>query len=361
MHETDDWTTQQWESWWDDKVEPVIKEVRRRHRDSSYEGIYSGEFADPDIRAGLDATNAGFGAASFHTTGQGAPQAFARVALATRQRFYDAWLAHLAEISEDPPPPDDAAGWEVGAAFVTLTLPNGNVVRQYEDGTVTDEYGNTVKDGDPAFGPPMTRSLIPLVIGGLVVGALVVVGVLIAGSGDDTPLADGVTSTVAGDVGPVTVTDPPQTSSTSATAQSPVTTVPTNVAAARITTVDYLFASHNFTLEVEGDGEALATSGDTKWYITEFTVDSPSGSFVVEAKWSRGEFRGRAFDSGRALIDGAEVTAEWTDNSRLEVKLEAPGLSTPATKFDVLLLVRMLNPDGSNGDDYESTHSWPSN
>ena len=105
--------------------------------------------------------------------------------------------------------------------------------------------------------------------------------------------------------------------------------------------------SIRFTMEVAGDGQALAEDPDTKWYSLEYTVQHPDGIFVVDGKFSDTGFKGRVFDADFNLLVDADINGEWTDPSTAVITVDNIPFDWPIDSYEQYLDVRITNTDGS--------------
>lgn len=236
---------------------------------------------------------------------------------------------------------------------------------------LTDEGRQKPEEPQPAPPPQQTQErrdfsrylklAVPLIA---VVGIIGVGGFVLVGN-DDTAPADSPAPTVASEsptssgAAPEEQGAPVDTSPAGDAPQAagPETTIPASLPALTITELSYEHGSHILTMTVAGEGQEMAESEDTKWYDPVFTVDTPDGTFVVDAKFSRGTFDGKVFDAGYSLIEDATIEADWVTPSILRVVVDNPQNDTGADGILVELTARIIEPDGSEKD-YESSSVW---
>lgn len=116
--------------------------------------------------------------------------------------------------------------------------------------------------------------------------------------------------------------------------------------------------SHEFTMIVEGDGEALSMADNTsyqvtfivnnKWPENEFYDDT---GFLVRVQWQRQAqaFAGQVLNADQfnpQPIDGATIDIEWLDQSTLQVIVDIPGNQVDVTEVRTEVNVYITDEDG---------------
>ncbi len=113
---------------------------------------------------------------------------------------------------------------------------------------------------------------------------------------------------------------------------------------------------HVFTIEVAGDGQALAESATTNWYdvIVEALDGTPWGA---NATFFGGTPQDRGVRTGpngpdRERVDDATVTLTWTGPSTLEMRVDTGGTELAVDTFSVTVISR-VGDDTTRYDDAE--------
>lgn len=127
--------------------------------------------------------------------------------------------------------------------------------------------------------------------------------------------------------------------------------------AATVRTFEVSSGSLVFTVTVDGDGETLATSPDTKWYQPIFGFETPEGDIEIQGEWGRGQpFEAMVFDQDFQLIDDVIVTGDWTAPDTFVVVAEGFGAAGLPERVTLDLLVRV--DDAGTNVDYGDTAFW---
>ncbi len=297
---------------------------------------------------------------------------FGRLSSEGQLKFFRGWQrTYAVKIADEPADPKFAS-----PSRVYVTLPNGSQHADdldRDDDVPSDYQLPENRVAKPNFGP--SKTVLLLSAGGLfglvMAGGLYVTltgdGVIepepVASVGEQTEEPDGTDSAQV----TVTVTaqeDPEPTVTVTVTAQEdpePTVTVLEEVVIGpgAPQTLDYQFASHHYTVTVDGDGEALAALESTSWYSLSFITTTADGTFDANCTWAQGrDVRCRTF-SGPAstLVLDAVMTAEWTSPDTVVVSVDNVGNDSPAELVVLELAVRASSSDAGPGDSF-GTLTW---
>lgn len=114
------------------------------------------------------------------------------------------------------------------------------------------------------------------------------------------------------------------------------------------------------TVEVEGDGRALAEDPNTKWYNPRVKVTTTDGGFIIDGKWSGSpEFRGNVFEEGDFFVEipEATLTGEWIADGTFVYVADDVGLTGDPVSATVEMTVRVTDESGADVD-YDHNVTW---
>ena len=106
-----------------------------------------------------------------------------------------------------------------------------------------------------------------------------------------------------------------------------------------------------FSVAVNGDGRAMAESGDTKWYQAIFTFDTAEGAYEIRGTWKRGnEMEGDVFDKDFTKLADAVVVGEWTASDSFVITASDYGSDDVPSAVRLDILVRIDGGDDADTD-----------
>lgn len=192
------------------------------------------------------------------------------------------------------------------------------------------------------------------------------------GPGSETPTATDDTAQSADGEEAVTATpdeteaaSPADSSPEPTTREQPTTTPPgsggNTVSGMTVKTVTVEHVNpYIVTVEVEGDGRALAEDSNTKWYNPRVNVTTTDGGFIVDGKWSGSpEFRGSVFEEGDFFVEipEATLTGEWVADGTFVYVADNVGLTGEPVSAIVEMTVRVTDESGADVD-YDQNVTW---